>query len=276
MPPPPPGRPARFPAWAKIVTSVWVAALLLGAIWYAWHGRASVREQTSIGQARPTVDRATADVVAAAGSGPVVAVGAFERVGSCRITAIRSGATYRREVDLYTSPGTESAMMHAVATGLPSRYRASATSTGHPTLDADAGDYVAINGTVPAPGTVRIDVLTGCRPEAGAPVATPSADPGSIGVQAIEPVIRALGRSTATIVTVADLACPAGGVLRSVRAALPSGSSPPSLASTLGNLARTPAASSAKAYAYRSGAVDVVVRSTNRAVTITATTRCGT
>ena len=124
--------PGKLPLWLKIVTVVWIAALVIGGGWYALHGKPSVREQTTIGNARPVVDRAIVDVVAAAGGGPVVAVSGFDRIKTCKITPVRSGAEFRRVVDLYTSPGTESAILHMIASGLPARYHARAGSSGKP------------------------------------------------------------------------------------------------------------------------------------------------
>lgn len=306
-PPPPPGyvwvRPSppprkdwpwRLPRWLKIVTAVWIVALVVGGGWYALHGQPSVREQTTIGDARPVVDRAIVDVVAASGGAPVVAVSGFEQVNSCKITPVRSGAEFRRVVDLYTSPGSESAILHTIASHLPARYRAQASS-GRPggsagsagsggsgvsaatsTLDADAGDYVAVDGTVPAPGRIRIVAATGCRQNVGATVAQPPPAAGSADVTSLAPVFGALGRPAASYATVADLACPSGGSLRSVQATLPPGSAPASLATTLHALAATPAASTATVYAYRSGSVDVVAvaDAVTHAVTVTATSHC--
>jgi hypothetical protein len=294
-PPPPPGyvwvRPSppprkdwpwRLPRWLKIVTAVWIVALVVGGGWYALHGQPSVREQTTIGNARPVVDRAIVDVVAASNGAPVVAVSGFERVNSCKITPVRSGAEFRRVVDLYTSPGSESAILRTIASHLPARYRAQASSAGSTgsvsklALDADAGDYVAVDGTVPAPGRIRIVAATGCRQNVGATVAQPPPAAGSAYVAALAPVFGALGRPPAPYATVADLACPSGGSLRSVQALLPPGSAPASLATTLHTLAVTPAASTATVYAYRSGSVDVVAvaDAVTHAVTVTATSRC--
>jgi hypothetical protein len=281
-PPPTQDRPWRLPRWLKIVTAIWVIVLVAGGGWYALHGQPSVREQTTIGDARPVVDRAIVDVVAASGGAPVVAVGGFDRVKSCKITPVRSGAEFHRVVNLYTSPGSESAILHTIASHLPARYRAQASSAGSAgsasklAFDADAGDYVAVDGTVPAPGLIRIEAATGCRQNRGAPVAQPSPAAGSADVAAIAPVLGALGRPAASYVTVADLACPSAGALRSVRATLAPGSAPASLATTLRTLATTPAASSATLYAYRSGSVDVVAvaDAITHAVTVTATSRC--
>ena len=163
-----------------------------------------------------------------------------------------------------------------IASELPARYHAHAGSSATLTLDADAGDFVAVDGTVPAPGVIRIEANTGCRQASGTKVGEPSPPAGSSSAAALTPVLAALGQPAVPYATVADLACPSGGSLRTVRAALPPGSAPPSLATALAPSPPTPAAASRMTYAYRSGAVDVVAitNPTSRAVTVTATTRC--
>jgi hypothetical protein len=248
--------------------------LLAGGVWYAQHGRPSVREQTTIGNARPVVDRAIVDVVSAAGGAPVVAVSGFDEISTCAITPVRQGADYKRVVRLYVPPGAESAVLDTIARGLPPSYGALARTGGTLTLYADAGDYVAVTGTVPAPGQVQIQALTGCRPATGAQVAEPPAPAGSPQVAAMGPVLGALGAPAPATVTVADLACPSGA-LRTVQATLPPGHAPASLATALGRLSAAPAAATPNLYAYRDGPVDIVVLSSGGTVTISATTRCG-
>src|SRR6185369_13810095 len=113
---------------------------------------------------------------------------AFQRISSCSITPVRPGAEYKRVVDLYVSPGSESAVLDAIAHGLPHSYGASAGTSGTLTFYADAGDYVAVKGTVPAPGQIRIKALTGCRPAPGADVTQPPATAGSPQLAAMDPV----------------------------------------------------------------------------------------
>jgi hypothetical protein len=273
--PPPRQPPWRAPRWLKVLTAIWAVVIVVGGAWYALHGRPSVREQTTIGEARSVVDRAVVDVVNAAGGAPVVSVSGFVRIDSCRITPLRSGASYRRVVDLYTSPGTESTILHTIAARLPTRYHGQATAGRKPTLYADAGDYVAVRGSVPAAGVVEVAAVTGCRQDSGAGVNEPA--PGSATVAALTPVLRALGHPAAAMATVASLACPGGGRLDAVEATLPPGSAPTSLAAALAGASANPVASGPAVYAFRDGAVDVVARtdSGTHAVTVTATSRCG-
>ncbi|HEU0239057.1 MAG TPA: hypothetical protein VFR11_07215 [Micromonosporaceae bacterium] len=279
MPLPPPEPPRRVPLWLKIMSAVWAVALVVGGVWYSLHGRPTVREQTTIALAQPVVDRAIVDVVNAAGTGPLVAISGFERIGSCHVTPIRPGAEYRRVADFYAPRGTESAILQGIASHLPHRYAAAATSGGartKPLLFADAGDYVAVAGSVPAPGVVEVVAMTGCRPEGDLAVAEPTPPTGSAELAAIGPVLAALGRPAVRTVTVASLACPSGGSLRSVAATLPPRSAPSSLATTLAPVSATPAVASAGTFAVREGSVDVVARTngTTHAVTVTGTSRC--
>src|SRR5262245_48671531 len=279
MPPAPPEESRRVPLWLKIMSVVWAVALVVGAVWYSLHGRPTVREQTTIANARPAVDRAIVDMVGAAGTAPLVSVSGFERIGSCHITPIRPGAEYRRVVDFYTPRGTESTVLHGIASRLPHRYGAAATSGGaraKPSLFADAGDYVSVEGSVPSPGVVEVSALTGCRAEGDLAVAEPTPPAGSAELTAIGPVLDALAHPAARVVTVASLACPSGGSLRSVAALLPPRSAPSSLATALAGVSPTPAVATAGIYVFRSGSVDVVVRANaqTHTVTVAATSRC--
>ena len=244
---------------------------MVAAVIYSLHGRPTVREQTSVGNARPVVDAAVADVVSAAGPGPVVAVSGFASVGSCRITAARSGASFGRTVDVYTAPGGEPALLRRIVAGLPARYHAKVTgaATG---LYADAGDYVALVGTVPAPGQVQVRALTGCRDPAGSDVSEPVTAAGSAAFGAVSAVFDRLALRAGVPRDVAVLTCAGGGQLRAVQAAGGSVASP--LGSALAGLSSNPVASGPTTYVYRTGDVDVVARRTPQGVTVTATTRC--
>jgi len=78
--------------------------------------------------------------------------------------AAAGGVNYARTISIYTTPGTESATLHAIATGLPASYHAESGPGAILALNADAGDYVAITGAAPIPGEIQIRATTGCRP----------------------------------------------------------------------------------------------------------------
>ncbi|GAA5177759.1 hypothetical protein GCM10023322_03240 [Rugosimonospora acidiphila] len=200
-PPPPPPDPRRRRVMVA-VCSAWALVLLVGGVWYARHGKPSVREQTTIAQAQSTVDRAIGLVVDAAGAGVVPAITGYDRLDSCEITPVRSGERYDREVWLATAPGTESALLNRIAAGLPRAYRPgvarpATTGTPAPRLAADAGDYVEITGSVDRAGLVQVTAGTGCRPLGQRPAADPTATPGAADRAPVEPVLRQLGVAAA-------------------------------------------------------------------------------
>jgi hypothetical protein len=197
-PPPPPPPNARRRRVVLVVVLGWVAVLVGTGAWYAFHGRPTVREQTTIGQAQATVDRAVGLVVGGAGATAVPAITGYQESATCRITPARSGAKYQRVAWLYTQPGNEPALLRQVTAALPAGYRAhyqpSADGTTG-TLRADAGDYVAVTGTVAQPGAVKVVADTGCRPVGKVPAADPTTEPA--GAQPVHAMLAALGVTAA-------------------------------------------------------------------------------
>jgi hypothetical protein len=163
-----------------VVAVVWGVLLAGTGVWYSFHGRATVREQSTIEAAGPTVDVAIQNVVRAAGASVVPAISGYEKASDCSVTPIRSGVTYQRLAWLYTPVGSEPALLDRLAAGLPAGYHARAHhSPGGAvhTLAADAGNFVAVTGSVALPGLVQVVADTGCRPLGQAPAADPTATP---------------------------------------------------------------------------------------------------
>jgi hypothetical protein len=178
------------------VTAAWALVLLVGALWWALDGSPTVREQTTIAQAQSTVDNATGLVIAAAGPDAVPAITGYDQVDSCSITPVRGGVRYDREVWLATPPGTEPDLLRRIAQALPPGYHAHVTApTAADTsrLSADAGDYVAVTGTVDRPGLVMVSAATGCRPLGHRPASDPSAAPTSADRALAEQALAAFG-----------------------------------------------------------------------------------
>jgi hypothetical protein len=194
-PPPPPPDPGRRRLLIGL-SAGWALVLLVGAVWYALHGRPSVREQTTVAQAQATVDRVIGEVVAAAGPGTVPAVSGYDQVESCDVTPVRTGARYDREAWLATGPGTERALLDRIAGALPPGYRpelAGSSASASPKLLADAGDYVAVTGTVDRPGLVLVSASTGCRPLGNRPAADPTGTPAVADRTAVDGALAAFG-----------------------------------------------------------------------------------
>ncbi|SDY07911.1 hypothetical protein SAMN05444365_101596 [Micromonospora pattaloongensis] len=146
---------------------VW--ALLLVGLGYlsARRDPPSVREQRSIGQATPVVDRATAQLLVAAGRDVVADIAGRTLDEGCRITPLRSGGVLYSELTLYTSEAGGPALLDRIAGALPGSYGARVrhdADQGTHALRADAGEFVTIRGRVDPPGAVILTVSTGCRP----------------------------------------------------------------------------------------------------------------
>jgi hypothetical protein len=163
------------------VVLAWGLLLTAGGIWYSFHGRPTAREQTTVAEAQPVVDRAIGIVVRAAGPAAVPAVFGFDKVSDCSVTPLRGGVTYERALWLFTPAGGEADLLDRIAQALPERYNAQThrpVGGGSPTFTADAGLFVAVRGSVPVPGLVVIRAGTGCRTLGHQPAADPTAAPG--------------------------------------------------------------------------------------------------
>jgi hypothetical protein len=266
----------KTPRWLIALIIVWALVLAVSGTIYALHGKPTVREQTTVASAQPTIDRAITNVVAAAGSGPVVVVSPFVKTQTCKITPVRSGVEYVRSVSLIAAPGTESALLKTIADGLPASYGAKSGPGNVLNLYADAGDYVGLVGAVPAPGEIEVKAESGCRDEGPKPTepAAPSLD--SAEMAPVRTVLTGLGASTGmTTTSAAEVPCLDGrGQLRTVSVQIPPGLVTVPLNTALANLVPHPITSSANLVAYRSGSVDVVVAKDSSGTTISSTQRC--
>jgi len=253
------------------VTVAWIVLLAALAVHAARHDGPTVRGQTTIDQALPAVDRAVADLtVAAEASDVVVEISGYRQVsGACTITAARPGARYERVVHLYVAAGRESALVDRVRTGLPRRYDTTVTRTARRELTADAGDFVAVRGSIVGPGQVRISADTGCRAR-GEPI--PDTRP-AVEAKPVDTVLDAL-HVTAAERRTAIIGCSRGGAIATAEADGPAGSAPASLPDALRGGTPEPVVAQPTLYAYRNGPVGVVVRTHDGIVTVTATTGC--
>ncbi len=254
-----------------ILLLAWVAVLVGSALFAFRHRTPTGRDQTSVEQARPTVDEAVARIASAATAdgAAVVAVSAFEQVGPCDVTVFRGGERYRRGVTAVVAPGTESDLLTRVAGLLPEHYDAVVRTGEAPRLTADAGFWVLITATTTAPGEVRFYADTGDCREAGRVDTT---DPAvAVDEEPIQAVLGRLGLTSSDRRTAA-VSCPGGGVVGTVevRAGVYSGA----IDAALRDLQGSAVVASPRVYAFRAGATQVAVRAHADNVIITATASC--
>jgi hypothetical protein len=243
-------RPRR---WLVIIVVVWSVLLAGGILWALQRGGPTAREQSTVADALPVVDRAVAEIAAAAsvdGNG-VVAISGFDRAGDCRVTVMRPGVRYERTVTVVVTPGTEDALLGRVADRLPASYRAKITHTGtsvrRETMSADTG---------------------ACRDLGDLPTAA-----GVPGNRA--EVTAALDRLAIPGVTWStnQISCPGGGSLTTVEAISAPGAEPGAFDELLNGLG-TPIISTPDLYAYTAESSTVAVRHDPENVVVTATRPC--
>jgi hypothetical protein len=255
------------------VCAAWLLVLLGTGTWYSFRGQPTVREQTSIAQARPVVDSAAGWVLRAAGAQPVAELGAYAKAGDCDITPVRGGEEWVRGLRLATVVGGEESLLRQIAAGLPHGYAARVHPGPVPSLYADAGDYVAVRGAIEAPGLIHVQITTGCRSVGHRPAADPTVASAGAERTAVEAALAALGAS-ATQWATDELSCAgaggAAGTVRTVTATVPD--------TTVGALdqdtapAGTPLVAGEHVRAVRDGNVGTLVRNSGGTLTVSATT----
>ncbi|MGW4497347.1 hypothetical protein ACWENR_01820 [Micromonospora sp. NPDC004336] len=269
-----PDRPAsrrRWLPWLLAATVAW-AVLLAALTWTSVRDDPpTVREQRTLSEAGPVVDRAVGELVRAAGDTAVLTPPEVER--GCRVTPFADGAVLTRGVAVFVPVGLERRLLERVADRLPGSWRAGvrATSDDGPRLRADAGEFVTVSGGVEADGLVRLTVDTGCRP-VGDGYATPALGADGAETEALAGALRALGGPPATTPELLVAPCPTGGTARTARAA--GVAAPASPAAALAEVARVPMLDTAQAYAYRRGGAMVVADLSGDLVVVSVNTGC--
>jgi hypothetical protein len=255
-----------------VVSAVWAALVLALAVYSARHGEPTVREQTTIAEALPTVDRALADAIGAAQpAGAVAEIGGYREVSArCTLTAARDGARYERAAYLYVPGGQEATLLDRVRAGLPKRYDAQVHNRE---LTADAGNFVTVRAGIVDGGQVRVRAETGCRPRGDQRAQSLLPGPPAAAKAPVEAVLNTLGVRDVRWGDVRRLPC-AGGSMWTVQADGPAGSAPPSLVDALRGASTEPLVARPELYVYRSGPAGIVARTHDRVVTVTATTGC--
>ncbi|MGW1058860.1 hypothetical protein [Micromonospora rubida] len=255
--------------WLLAATVAW--AVLLGVLtWVSVRDDGpTVREQRSLAQAGPVVDRAVGELVAAAGDG-VVALEPDRIERGCRVTPLLDGATLERGVEILDSGADPRAVLTRVADRLPAGWQAGVRATDDgPRLRADAGEFVLVAGRSAGDGRIRLTVRTGCRP-IGDGYRPPAAQAGPESA-ALAAALRALGHP-APVPPTQQLAAPCPGTDRQARTArLTLDPAPAEPARALAPVAADAAVlETPEVYAYRQGVVTVALAGSD----LTATTGC--
>lgn len=146
--------------WAYAAVAVWAVALLGLAVWSYRNDPPTVPGQTTVKQARMTMDRVTGQLQAVSSS---LQVGEYAEQ-KCDITNARDGLALRREVTFTTEPGGEATLLRSIAAELPKSYNATtAGSDDTISMYADAGTFVSVRGRIGEPGEVIVTLASGCR-----------------------------------------------------------------------------------------------------------------
>jgi hypothetical protein len=257
--------------WIIAGVVAWAAVIAGFAVYSYDNDPPTAREQTTIADALPTVDGALGRIYAALDPATsVAALGGYRRTErSCRVTTAREGTRFARDLTVYVKKSTEAAVLDRVKAALPAAFEAAVTHNGTTDLlSADAGNFVAVRGSVTEPGRLRFTADTGCRIQnAAVDEPTPqSQDPDRAPVQA---VLDALGQPASQWRT-HRLACPDGGALRTVEA----------VATGDGAAARATVPGPAvvhdepKAFAYRAGAAGIAMHAENDKLVVSSTAGC--
>ncbi|MFI6784234.1 hypothetical protein [Micromonospora sp. NPDC050276] len=259
--------------WLLVATVAW-AVLLAVLTWTSVRDDPpTVREQRSLDQAGPVVDRAVGELARAIGAAGLLELGPPRIATGCRVTPLADGARLRREVGVLAAAGDEQAVLAGIAKRLPASWRAGVgTGVGGPELRADAGEFVAVEGRPTVDGRVRLIVDTGCRPVGAgyAPAPPAAAGPETAALTAAR---RALDRPSDAAPELVSAPCPGGGLARTARSTDDSGpvTSTAALAPLAGD---APLLDQPPVYAYRAGGVTVLAEIGPDATRLAATVGC--
>ncbi|AGZ46398.1 hypothetical protein [Actinoplanes friuliensis] len=273
-----PERPKRRP-WLIALVVVWALVLAGFAVWSVRNDPPTVPEQRDIAQALPVLQRAVGEMFAAADTPDrVVTLGetVFDR--DCALTPVRDGVEATRDVTVRVRANEASGALEAIARTLPPAYAAAMrhnTVTDKYALRADAGEFVGVESSVDADGTVfTLRAFTGCRPVAAGVDFEPVAPDATTTPAAFGAAVKAI-RATDVIATSSEVACPAGSATaRTITAG--ELTAPAELGLALRGITGGAAVVQAErhVWAWRDGDVSVVVSDSDGTAQITATTGC--
>ena len=259
--------------WIAVVVA-WAVVLGGLAYWAQRTGKPTVRDQTTIAQALPTLDAALGRIASLVDGDQIEVLAGYTRLGGdCRITAARGGARYERVLDVYLREGGEGRLLDMVKAGVPAGWQTKVLhGAGVQTLWADAGNFVAIRGAMLIPGQVRFIADTGCRPM---PHPVTAASPGDAPAEraAVLQVFDAL-KATPGGWTMTEVACATGGSVRTVQAT--AAAAPRSLVEPLKSQPGTVIVARPELYASGTpGRPGIVARTVDGRLVVAASTGCG-
>ncbi|MGC4748839.1 hypothetical protein ACLQ28_24755 [Micromonospora sp. DT201] len=266
--------PARsWRRWLLAATAAWAVLLALLTWTSVRNDPPTVREQRTLDQAGPVVDRAVGELARAVGAAGLLELGPARIASGCRVTPFADGARLRREVGALAPTGTEQAVLVGIAERLPASWRAGVgPGLDGPELHADAGEFVAVEGRPTVDGRVRLIVDTGCRPVGSGYTAAPATAAGPEAA-ALTVALGALGRPGDAAPELVTAPCPGGGLARTARSA--GGADPASSTEALAPLAGdAPLLDKPPVYAYRTGPVTVLAELSPDATRLAATVGC--
>ncbi|MBQ1035537.1 hypothetical protein KBX46_04615 [Micromonospora sp. C81] len=267
---PPPAR-----SWRRALvaaTAAWAVLLALLTWTSVRDDPPTVREQRSLDQAGPVVDRAIGELARAAGAAGLLELGPARIAEGCRVTPFADGARLRRDVGVLAPTGSEQTVLEGIAERLPASWRAGVgPGLNGIELYADAGEFVAVQGRPTADGRVRVVVDTGCRPVGSG--YTPAGATAGPEAAALTAALRALDRPADAAPELVTAPCPGGGSAHTVRSAEGPGPAAPTaaFAALAGN---APLLDQPPVYAYRTGPVTVLAELNEDATRLAATVGC--
>jgi hypothetical protein len=252
--------------WILVPLVVLGVGVVAAVVWWRW----DTARQPAVLDAVPTMRRAVADAVVAAGPGAASAISGVVRSSQCRISAVRQGGVFTARADLYTDPGGEDALITGIAEQLSDTYpvRRGAAVSGTRPLEADVGQGVRLAVRRLGAGWLTVSARTGCSLGTVAGQQSPPA--GGPAAAAITATFAALGTRPASFVA-HQLDCPGGSLITVAAVSEPVDSAGlrARLAAAVPVGARRFASGESNRVAYRNGAVSVIVAASDDGTTVT-------
>jgi hypothetical protein len=148
--------------WIITGLAAWALLLLGLGTWSAFRSPPTIRDQSSINDAKRTIDETVGRVSGGLPSGWHVLDDGYDEK-RCDLSVLRDGVQGARKLTLSGPSGGESAAIEQIAATLPEA--SLRPGSGAPQgFFVDAGTFVAVRGKITEPGMIVIDLTTGCRP----------------------------------------------------------------------------------------------------------------